>query len=182
MKKTILALFLFSVAALGAQAQDMRVEIKNGEILINRTAFSKTWSVKTMISLLGNNARERSGHNRTYSYDNYGFVFFEPSPDKEPSGYVSEFQTYFSEPKTSSEVTPKNYFKGTFIIDGITITKSSDINQLRVDLNQYNESESYLDHNYRLAYKGLYFYFQFNDSETRLVKVSIGKDTRKKED
>lgn len=186
MKKIVLSLLFLAFSGFALQAQvsasSLKVEVKNGEVFINKVSLSKTWSLKNMINLLGNQARERSGHNRTYSYDDYGFVLFEPSPNKEPSGNISEFQTYFSEPASPSEVAPRGYFKGSFIIDGVTITKSSDINSLRVDLNQYSESNSYLDHSYRLAYKGLYFYLQFNDSETRLIKVSIGKDTRKNED
>lgn len=186
MKKILLSLLILSCSVLYTRAQvnaqTMNVVVKNGEVFINKVSLSKTWSLKNMINLLGNQSRERSGHNRTYTYDEYGIVLFEPAPNKEPSGNISEFQTYFSEPVTKSEVAPKDYFKGTFTIDGVTITRSADINKLRVDLNNYNESDSYMEHNYRLARNGLYFYFLFNDAETRLIKVSIGKDLRKSED
>lgn len=185
MKKWFFPLLLMLSAGVIANAQpkpeNISITVKQGILNVNKVPLSKDWDVKKLIGVLGNLSRERSGYNRTYSYDSYGIVIFEKSPNKEPSGIVSELQVYFSEPKEKGEVATKGYFAGNYSIDGVTISRNTELNDLRVKLNDYEESESYTEHSYRFAKNGLYFYFQFNSTDDRLIKVSVGKDKEKKD-
>jgi hypothetical protein len=65
-------------------------------------------------------------------------------------------------------------------IEQAIISASITPDALKDQLKDYVESESYMPHNFRLAYKGIYLYFLFNDAETALLKVSVGKDAREK--
>jgi len=181
-KYFFLALLLFpALQSLIAQKDpgDINVIIKSGEInLGKKNNVADDWSVQDGVNYLGDGARVRDGFNKTHTYDNMGVVLFEGMVDKKASGKISEMQIHFSIPEPN-DVTPKTGFTGTLKIEKLTITSSTSLETLKSKLKGYTESESYLEHSHRLAKDGVYFYFQFDKTDTRLVKVSFGQDKRK---
>ena len=183
-KHFLLALLIFpAVQFLSAQMDpgDVYVLIKSGEInLGKKNNLAVDWNVQDGIKYLGNSARVREGFNKTYTYDNMGVVLFESLVEKAPSGKISEVQVHFSMPETNN-VVPKNGFTGKIAIENLRVTSSTSIATIKEKLKDYNDTESYMEHSYRLAKDGLYIYFMYDKTDTQLVKVSIGQDKRAKE-
>jgi len=181
-KHLVLALLVFpAVQFLYAQKDpgDIHVSIKDGEInLGKKNNVADDWSVHDGLAYLGAGARARDGYNKTYTYDNMGIVLFESMADKKPSGKISEMQIHFSIPETN-DVVPKNGFTGKFAIENLRITSYTSLALIKEKLQGYTESDSYIEHSHRLAKNGIYFYFQFDKTDTQLVKVSFGEDKRK---
>lgn len=159
---------------------DVNVTVKSGEInLGKKNNVADDWNVQDGISYLGDGARVRDGYNKTHTYDNMGVVLFESMVDSKPSGKISEMQIHFSIPEPNN-VTPKTGFTGTLKIEKLTITSSTSLETLKSKLKDYTETESYLEHSHRLAKDGVYFYFQYDKTDTQLIKVSVGQDKRDK--
>ena len=181
-KHFLLILFIFpAFQFLSAQmdAGDVYVLIKNGEVNLGKNNnIADDWKIQDGLDYLGSGARARDGYNKTYTYDNMGVVLFESMVEKVPSGKISELQVHFSIPEPNN-VTPKTGFTGTLKIETLTITSSTSLETLKSTLKGYTETESYLEHSHRLAKDGVYFYFQFDKTDTQLVKVSFGQDKRK---
>ena len=184
MKKHFLLLLLIFPAILALNGQnspgDINVTVKNGEISLGKknNNVADDWNIQDGITYFGSDVRARDGYNKTHTYDTKGMVLFESMVDSKPSGKMSEMQIHFSIPEPNN-VTPKTGFTGILKIEKLTITSSTTLATLKGKLKGYNETESYLEHSYRLAKNGVYFYFQFDKSETQLVKVSFGPDKRK---
>ena len=180
-KQFSLALLLFLAFQSFAQREpgDVNVTVKDGAVnLGKKNNVSDDWSVQDGVTYLGNDARVRDGYNKTHTYDKMGVVLFESVVDKKPSGKISELQVHFSMPEPN-DVTPKTGFTGTLKIEKLTITSSTSYETIKDKLKGYSETEAYLEHSHRLAKNGVYFYFQFDKTETYLVKVSVGQDKRK---
>ncbi len=182
MKHLLIAIvFVFSFAASSAQqtSEKVTVVIKGGKLTINKAVVTDGWKKDAVSVALVVEPRRRAGFNTTHTYDDFGIVLFEKNDDnKLPSGKISEVQFYISAGDTNS-VTPKNgFFVGKMQVEKLKI--SSNLSWLKVKevLKDYKITDSYMEHNYRLAYKGLYIYFQFDDDETTLRKMSIGKDMK----
>src|SRR6478736_2900338 len=185
MKKLFLLVLLIfpAVQFLSAQmdAGDVYVLIKSGEINFGKNNnIADDWKVQDGLDYLGSGARAREGYNKTYTYDNMGVVLFESLVEKVPSGKISEIQVHFSIPETN-DVVPKNGFTGKLAIENLRITSSTPLATIKEKLKGYAETESYMEHSHRLAKDGLYIYFQYDKTDTQLVKVSIGQDKRAKE-
>jgi len=183
MKKHFFLALLFFPALQSLIAQrdpgDVSVTIKSGEInLGKKNNVADDWSVQDGVTYLGDGARVRDGYNKTHTYDNMGVVIFESLVDKKPSGKISEFQIHFSIPETN-EVVPKNGFTGKLAIENLRVTSSTLIDIIKEKLNGYAETDSYIEHSHRLAKDGLYIYFQYDKTDTQLIKVSVGQDKRK---
>ena len=158
---------------------DINVSVKSGEInLGKKNNIADDWSVQDGLSYLGAGVRPRDGYNKTHTYDKMGVVLFESMVDKKPSGKIAEMQIHFSMPE-SNEVVPKTGFTGKFTVEKLSITSSTSLETIKKKLKGYTETESYLEHSHRLAKDGIYFYFQFDKTDSQLVKVSFGKDMRK---
>lgn len=180
-KHFLLTLFIFpAIQFIYAQKDpgDISVSVKAGAVnLGKKNNIADDWSVKDGLSYLGSGVRPRDGYNKTHTYDNMGVVLFESMVDKKPSGKISEMQIHFSIPQ-SNDVTPKSGFTGKFTIEKLAITSSTSLATLKKKLKGYTETDSYIEHSHRLAKSGVYFYFQYDNTDTQLVKVSFGKDTR----
>ncbi|MGG9962964.1 hypothetical protein [Ferruginibacter sp. SUN106] len=174
-------LFLFTVTAIFAQpaADKISVIIKAGKFTINKAVISEGWRKDVASVTLGMAERKRPGYNTTYTYDNLGIVLFEKNDDKLPSGILSEVQFYISAGDTNA-VSPKGFFAGKMEVEKVKISSNLDWKTLREKLKDYTSSESYMEHNFRLAYKGIYIYFKYNNEETVLQKMSIGVDKSSK--
>ncbi len=182
MNKITFLLLLSLLASLMSMAQpspaDVSIVIKKGVVNMGKkNNVAGDWTLTKAVKYLGTSARIREGVNRTHTYDEMGVVLFESTNNKVPSGNVSEIQVHFSMPE-KNEVVPRSSFTGSLTVDKLSINSSTTLASIRKKLKGYSESKSYIDHSYRLAKNGIYFYFQFNSSETQLVKVSFGKDRR----
>jgi len=180
-KYFLLALLIFpAVQFIYAQKDpgDVSVSVKSGAVnLGKKNNVADDWNIQDGLNYFGSGARARDGYNKTHTYDNMGIVLFESMVDKKPSGKISEMQIHFSIPEPN-EVTPKNGFIGKFTIEKVTITASTSLADLKKKLKGYTETDSFIEHSHRLAKSGVYFYFQYDSSDTRLLKVSFGQDKR----
>jgi len=180
-----LTLFVLSAASIDAQsaAQKISVKIAAGKFFINNTEVTKGWKQDAASVALGGNDRRRAGYNTTHSYDDFGIVLFERNTDdKLPSGILSEVQFYMAPMDTANnKVMPKGLFVGKLQIEDLKLTSAITATQLQAKLKDYVPTDSYMEHNFRLVYKGLYIYFFFNNEETQLLKISVGPDMRAKE-
>ena len=64
-------------------------------------------------------------------------------------------------------------------IEKLNISSKLSWKKVKEKLKAYQLSDTYIEHSYRLAYNGLYIYFEFNKEDSQLLKVSIGKDQKK---
>lgn len=177
MKRILLLLVVTSFGLLNATAQTT-VIIKKGKFKVADASVTPNWKLSDVQAKIGPAERPRDGYNKTHTYDVRGIVLFEKMEDKTPSGKISEVQCYFSVPEPNN-VTPKGTFTGTLKVDKLEVTGSLTATEMLKKLKKWKKTDSYLEHSYRMASKGLYIYFQFNDDETRLVKLSCGPDLRK---
>lgn len=154
------------------------LSVKKGTITINGVKFTPGWDLSTATMALGVPDRSRDGYNKTHTYDTKGIVLFEKMSDKTPSGKVSEIQYYVSMAPEPNNVTPKGYCTTPIKIDKLSVTSNLSATEMMKKLKGWTKTDSYMEHNYRMASKGLYVYFLFNDSETQLIKISVGPDKR----
>lgn len=162
----------------GSSSSDTSIVIKKGKFKINGVAILPSWGLDLCKKALGAPDRTRDGYNKTHTYDTKSIVLFEKVKDKTPSGTVSEIQAYFSVPE-QNDVTPKGSgYSGSITIDGTKITSSLSATDMKAKLKKWKVTDSYLEHSYRMASKGLYIYFQYNEAETKLTKISIGPDKK----
>lgn len=155
------------------------VKVKKGNISVQGTKVVPGWSLNTFKTALGEPDRSRDGYNNTYTYDNLSVVLFEKKSDKKGTGIVNEFQLHYkvSDP---NDVTPNgNGFKGSLKIDKLVVTSSLTPELMQSKLKAWKKTDSYIEHSYRMSNGPLYIYFQFNENETGLEKVSIGPNTKK---
>ncbi|MGC4103373.1 DUF7738 domain-containing protein [Ferruginibacter sp.] len=180
--KNILITIVLALAFCSSHAQvapaSIKVVIKDGEFSIGKSKVTDGWKLDDVMAAIGDDRRRRAGYNTTHSYDNAGMVLFERNDDQKlPTGVVSEIQFHFAK-TDSNNIVPKGYFKGKITIEKLVVTPDLTSAKLKEALKDYKVTDSYMEHNIRLAYKGLYIYFLFNPEETALLKVSVGKDTR----
>lgn len=165
------------VSSFTAANEGVAVKIKKGKMAINGKIVTADWSLSGYKSVLGEPERSRDGYNKTHTYDAKSIVLFEKMADKVATGTVSEVQFYYYVPEANN-VTPKGQFSGTIKIDNLVVSRNLTSKQMLAKLKKWNKTDSYIEHSYRMASKGLYIYFQFNDAEDGLVKISVGPDKR----
>ncbi|MFM7024422.1 MAG: hypothetical protein ACKOXB_15750 [Flavobacteriales bacterium] len=178
MKKTFtLGLLLTAILFSFAPASNTpSIVVKGGKIKMNKKVVTSDWSLAGFEAIIGKAERIRDGYNVTHTYDNMGIVLFEK---KTPTlGTISEVQVYFSAPEANN-VTPTGLYRGSMKVGGLALNASLTAEKMLQKLKKWKKTDSYMDHSYRMTNKGLYIYFQFNDSENTLIKASIGPDKRK---
>jgi hypothetical protein len=173
----ILALFLAGPVPAQMKAGKISVKIKEGKFSINNVDVTNGWKQYPVSVTLAGNDRKRPGFNTTHSYDDYGIVLFEKNNAEQPTGVLSEVQFYFG-PMDSSNVKPTGLFVGKLQVEKLKITSALTPDEMKAALKDYLVTDSYMEHNFRMAYKGLYIYFLFNKEETQLLKISVGPDMR----
>ena len=173
--------FLFFITTIYAQsvAGKIVVTIKAGNFNIDKSIVTNGWKLDAVKAVLGNAERRREGFNTTHTYDHYGIVLFEKNSDKVPSGILSEVQFFLAAGDTNV-VIPKGFFVGKIQVEDLKVSSTLTYKELMGKLKNYIEidDDSYMLHNYRLSYKGLYIYFKFNEAENTLLKMSVGKDLK----
>ena len=183
MKNIIVAALLGIISFAGLSfipaASGPSVVIKKGVMKIDGTNVTADWSLASFKKALGEPERSREGYNKTHTYDNKSIVLFEKMSDKKPSGIVSEVQYYFHVAE-SNNVTPDGpAFSGKIKVDKLEVIRNLSATTMLSKLKNWEKTDSYIEHSYRMASKGLYIYFQFNDSEDKLEKISVGPDKKK---
>lgn len=163
----------------GFVGNNTSIKVKKGTLTINSKKFPFPWTVAELKNSLGEPTRTRDGYNKTHTYDDMGIVLFEPMSNKVPSGNISELQVYFSTPDPS-EVTPKGLYSQVAQVDKLKVTADLTSAKMLSTLKKWVKTDSYMEHSYRMASSGMYIYFQFNDAETQLIKMSIGPDKKSK--
>ncbi len=115
MKKYFIAIVLFLLINNCLLAQNasskMIVFLKAGKVKLNKKDVVKEWKLNIFTAILDTFSRKKEGLNKVHIYDNLGVVLFEPSPQKMPTGFVSEFQIILDEIEPSS-ITPKSFYEG----------------------------------------------------------------------
>lgn len=170
---------LFSFFAVSAHCQNISVtaNIKKGKFLFNGINISNEWKSAPLISKLGSSYRLTDKYNKVYTFDNLGIVVFESKKDEVGTGNISEIQFHYKVTEDNN-VVPQGTFSGKLQIEGLKASINVSYTTVKAKLKNYKISDSYMEHSYRLSYGGIYFYFRFNDTDTELYKVSIGKDNR----
>lgn len=186
MKRSLLIVLMLLIGSAFSvsQAQSApQVSIAKGAFKVGKYTFTNQagWPLVSFQDELRGTARERDGYNKTHSYDEQGVVLFEPKKDDAPGGIVTEVQFFFGGHETNN-VTAKENFKGTLKLDKLKVTSSNTYTpaQVRKKLKSWEESDSYMDNNYRFEKKGIYVYVQFNKEENKIAKISVGPAKPKK--
>lgn len=170
MKKIALLACLFFLAGF-ASAQTVAINKKG--FFIDKKNVLPGWLLSTCQSALGTGSRDREGYNYTHTYDNKGVVLFESLSNKVRSGNVNEVQFHYNVPEPN-EVTPKGTFTGSITVEKLKASKYTTYEDVKKALKKWTLGDSYMEHNYRYNNDKVYIYFQFNDAETELQKISVG--------
>jgi hypothetical protein len=173
----VLACSLFFVsknAAAQYPSSKMLVLVKAGKVKLNKKDVSKEWKLSTFTASIDTFSRKKEGTNRVHTYDNFGIILFEPSPQKIPAGLVSEFQIILDEIETSN-ITPKNFYEGKLTIEKMDFTRNTTIEEIRAKLTDYKEVDTDENDKYRFSKDGIYIYFLYNKFK-KLSKITFGKD------
>lgn len=153
--------------------------VKKGKIILNNLVITKDWNLNSALSEMGSGFRKREGYNNTYTFDNQGVVLFEPRENNIGSGRISEIQIYYNIPAETNNVMPYGTVKVPVRVDKLKVNSSLTPSVMLSTLKKWKKTDAYMSHSYRMASSGLYIYFQFDEAETGLVKISIGPDKRK---
>lgn len=180
MKRPLLLLLAVLAVMTSSFAQTISISVKKNKLNIAGASVNPDWTIQPVLNKLGTPSKSRDGYNRTHTYDGFGIVLFEAMSDKVASGTMNEFQVYLSPPAEPNNVTPSGTFSGSVKIDKLVCTASLTSNDMLKKLKGWKKTDSYIDHSYRMAKGGLYIYFQFDDSENKLIKISIGPDKKGK--
>jgi hypothetical protein len=172
-----IAIVFGGLSSFSSSSGETSIVIKNGKFSINGVAITPNWSLSDCKKALGEPERVRDGYNKTHTYDKKSIVLFEKVSNKVPSGTVSEIQAHYSVPDPNN-VTPNGNFTGKITIDKLKLNSSVSAVEMKAKLKKWKVTDSYIEHSYRMASKGLYIYFQYNDNETQLLKISIGPDKK----
>jgi hypothetical protein len=185
MKKTLLMAVICLTAVLLKAQNPPTVKVSSGQIKFNKVLVVPDWKFSALAASIGSDGRVRPNYNTTHTYDNQGYVLFEKNDEfKVGTDTVSEMQFYFTLPiDTANRVMPTGgVFNGKLYIEGFLIDNKITPAKMLEMLSMYQKTDAYLSHYYRMAYKGLYIYFAYNDAEDKLIKISIGPDKRKDDD
>jgi len=147
------------------------IKVSKGELLISKVKFDFPWQVKTFQKALGKADRVDPGGNDIHTYDATGIILYE----KSGSGRVTDFNIYFEkDPDENYNFLPKEFFKGSFEIEGFKVDKNTSLEKLKKALPDYKFVKSIIGA-WRGEYKGLYIYVQYDKSESKIYWVSVGK-------
>ena len=172
----LLLIVLFTASVMAQTIEYPKIQIKKNKFLIGNCNVLDGWSLNDIKKEINDNDRRREGYNITHSYDNAGIVLFEAFSNKKPTGNILEIQIHFI-PEVN-DVNPKKGYGKEIKIDKLVVSKDLTPDKMLKTLKKWKKTESYLDHSYRMSNGKIYIYFQFNESENKLMKISIGKDSK----
>lgn len=177
MKKT---LFLFTLIvsiitqSISAQEGQPKLQVKSGDIIINKTKIKRPWSFDqfTSAKALGKSSRENlGGGNDIFTYDASGIMLYRASNKN-----IMAFNIYFGLDESEyHDFNPSGYYKGKIMVEKFAITSSTSIAEVKKALPQYKFEMSLIEA-YRGEYNGLYIYLRYNQDETKILWSSIGRN------
>jgi hypothetical protein len=186
MKKIVLLVFLSITFLPYGYTQKSKskilVSVNAGEVKVGTIVMDTVWQADAITAQLNklSTSAVATGYNITHTYDSLGIVLFEKTnSDKTPSGIVTEMQFYLSLTDTTG-IAANGVFTGILEIEKKRVTSNEPFAAIKKRLSKYKMENSYTEHTYRLAYKGVYIYFTYNNADTKLLKISIGKERIKK--
>jgi hypothetical protein len=170
---------LIMVMAAAPNASDVKITVNGGKLVINGVKINgsdATWNIAPVKDALGT-ARERMGYNKTLTYDDLGIALFEKKNGEEASGNLLEVQIYYPGHEINN-VSPTGNYKGALKLGKLNMPVSGEVTiaQLKKKMKGWKETNSYMDHNFRFEKKGIYIYVQFDATDSKVLKVSIGPD------
>ncbi len=163
--------------SLSSQPIDGRgnVVIDQGDFSIHDFNIDTSWTYSSFAEVLGKPNRKL---NYAESYDSLGMAIVVGSitSNHHTVNVVSEIEIHFSkDPDYSTEDhLPKSYYKRSIIIDGFMLSNFTPYKELKAATPQYNWKVSFIDA-FKGDYKGIYIYAHYNDAETELYSVAIGR-------
>lgn len=177
--KTLAAFALVIIMAAAApEPSSVKVTVSGGKLIINGVKIKGNgdWEVAPVKDALGT-PREKMGYNKTLTYDDLGITLFEQKKGEEGSGKLIEVQIYYPGHEENS-VSPTGNYKGTLKIGKLNMPVSGQMTlaELRKKMKGWKETNSYMEHNFRFEKKGIYVYAQFDTSDSKILKFSIGPD------
>lgn len=171
-------LFAFiSLFVLISASSSSEIKFSKSSFKIDGKTITFPLKVYNFTEVWGTADRIREGYNRTHTYDQLGVVLFETYQDKKPSSTVSEIQFYFKV-ATSNNVTPLQVRTQPVVIDKAKFDFNSSASYMLKKLKKWKQTDSYMEHSYRMSNGVTYIYFQFNESDSKLEKISIGPDKK----
>jgi len=176
MKKIVFILLsaLSFGAAVAQKSQAVNLKIESGKFFMNEVPLD-SWKVAPVVEILGNNARVQKKSNTIHVYDSAGLSLYEEIIDDKPNDRLVEIHVFFDPAKTKWEKAGAEKFSGKFTIDGFPVTPKLGYAQLKTQEKEVTITKSYKPHSYFFKKDGLTYFFDFNDAENGLVRVSVGK-------
>jgi hypothetical protein len=156
------------------------IVVKKGTFSIDKKAVNVDWALSNFKAALGEPDRAGGTYNKVHVYDKKCISVFEGYNNTEPSGIVKEMKIFYKVVDEGEYVPTGDGFTGTIKVDKLLLTKDLTPDVMKTKLKKWKETDSFMDHCFRMSDGRLYIYFQFNESETELVKVSIGPEKKTK--
>jgi hypothetical protein len=176
---TIAIVLLFIATAFtAADSKNLNFTIKKGVFSANGKNITPNWKSSVCTGVLGEDYRVLNKSNYVMTYDDLGVVVFERKYNEKRNGELSEIQFYYQVDETSS-VGATSTYKGILKIDKLEVRRELKSSEVFKKLKKWKREKAFGTGNYRLSKDKIYIYFQFNDEETKIMKVSIGEDRRK---
>jgi hypothetical protein len=170
----LLPVLAFSVAV-AQKSMPVDLKIESGKFFMNGVQLDN-WQVAPVVDILGSNARVQKKSNNIHVYDSAGLSLYEEIIDDKPNDRLVEIHVFFDPAKTKWEKPSAQKYAGKFTIDGFAITPKLGYVQLKAREKNVTLTKSYKPHSYFFKKDGLTYFFDFNDAETGLVRVSVGKE------
>ncbi|MCU0435766.1 MAG: hypothetical protein MUC87_20065 [Bacteroidia bacterium] len=177
----LLALGLFCVTLLSLAPGTGNVQsasISKKGFIYNKIKVSSNWAIAPLLAEMGVPDSVFSGFNKLHIYKKKGMVIFEKMINKNPSGTISEVQFYFDRNSAENLYNLSGNYDGALKTGKLKLQHNLTITEAKAKLKKWKLSDSYTPHSYRFSAYGVYMYLAFDESETHLVKVSVGKDSR----
>jgi hypothetical protein len=169
-----IALLSFAAGTGGTQAGAVS---KKG-FTFNKINISSNWSAAPLLAELGTPDSVFNGYNKLHIYKKKGIVVFEKMSGKVPSGIISEVQFYIDRNVDENIYNLTDNYTGALKAGKLNLVPGVSSTMAKSKLKKWKLSDSYSANSYRFANYGVYMYLMFNTDENRLMKVSIGKDTK----
>ncbi|MCA6363268.1 MAG: hypothetical protein IM638_09530 [Bacteroidetes bacterium] len=145
---------------------------------INKILVSSNWQIAPLLNELGAPDSVFVGFNKLHIYKKKGIVIFEKKNGEKPSGTVSEVQFFLDRNVDDNIYNLSDNYTGALKAGKLNLIPGLSGSVAKAKLKKWKISDSYAENSYRFANYGVYLYLMFNKEETRLMKVSIGKDTK----
>jgi hypothetical protein len=155
------------------------VAISKKGFSFNKINVSSNWQLAPLLAELGTPDSVFNGYNILHIYKKKGIVIFEKKNGDNPSGNVSEVQFFLDRSVDDNVYTLSDNYTGALKAGKLNLVPGLSSTEAKAKLKKWKISDSYSANSYRFANYGVYMYLMFNKDENRLLKVSIGKDTRK---